>query len=92
MANKQDPLSALKAEPKAAKLLGDENALKALLQSQEAQTLAGMFQKLGGDGLRQAAQSAAAGDPAALQSILEQVMKDPAGAKAVENISKKAPK
>ena len=91
MANKHDPLSSLKADPKAAALLGDEGALKALLQCQEAQTLAGMLQRLGGAGLEQAAQSAAAGDPAALQSILGKVMDDPAGAKAMEQLRKKTP-
>lgn len=92
MQNKKDPLSALKSDPKAAALLGDEAALRGLLQSREAQALAEAFQKLGGDGLQQAAQSAAVGDPAAFQSILEKVMHDPAGAKAVEELSKKAPK
>ena len=89
---KQDPMDALKRDPKAAQLLGDQSALRALLQSQEAQTLAGLLQQMGGAGLQQAAQSAAAGDASALNDILKKVQADPQGAKAMETISKKTGK
>lgn len=89
---KQDPLNALKQDPSASKLLGDKAALAALLQSEEAKTLAGLFQRMGGDGLKQAAQSAVAGDGTALSAILEKVQSDPQGAKAMEAMGRKTGK
>ena len=86
---KQDPLSALKQDPKAASLLGDQKALAALLQSDEAKTLAQLLQSVGGDGLKQAATAAAAGDSGALGKLLEKVRADPRGAKAMESMDKK---
>lgn len=87
--SKQDPLNALKRDPQAASLLGDKEALAALLQSDEAKTLAQLFQRMGGDGLKQAATSAAAGDGAALGELLEKVRSDPRGAKAMESMDRK---
>lgn len=89
---KQDPMDALKRDPKAARLLGDQAALAALLQSQEAKTLAGLLQQMGGAGLQQAAQAATAGDASALNDILKRVQADPQGARAMEAISKKTGK
>ena len=86
---KQDPMDALKRDPQAAGLLGDPKALAALLQSNEAKTLAQLLQSVGGDGLKEAATSAAAGDGAALGKLLEKVRSDPRGAKAMENMDKK---
>lgn len=87
--SKQDPMSALKRDPQAAALLGDKEALAALLQSEEAKTLAQLFQSMGGDGLKQAATSAAAGDGAALGELLKKVRSDPRGAQAMERMDKK---
>lgn len=89
---KQDPIDALKRDPKAAQLLGDQAALTALLQSKEARTLAGLLQQMGGAGLQQAAQAATAGDASALNDILKKVQADPQGARAMEAISKKTGK
>lgn len=89
---KQDPMDALRRDPKAAQLLGDQAALKALLQSEEARTLAGLLRQMGGAELQQAAQSATAGDGAALNAILEKVHSDPQGARAMEAISRKTGK
>lgn len=86
---KQDPLNALKSDPQAAALLGDQKALRSVLQSDEAKTLAQLLQQLGGDSLKQAAQSAAAGDGAALGELLKRVQADPRGAKAMETMDKK---
>ena len=86
---KQDPLDALKQDPKAAALLGDKEALAALLQSDEARTLARLFEQMGGDDLKQAASSAVAGDGAALGALLKKVQADPKGAKAMEAMNKK---
>lgn len=90
--SKQDPLRALAQDPQAAALLSDQAALKSLLQSEEAKTLAALLQQMGGQGLGQAAQAAAGGDGAALGSILERVAADPAGARAMETIRKKTGK
>ncbi len=89
---KQDPMDALKRDPQAAQLLGDPVALKSLLQSQEAKTLAGLLQQMGGAGLQQAAQAATRGDASALSAILQKVQADPQGAKAMDSISKKTSK
>lgn len=90
--SQQDPLHALKQDPNASKLLGDTAALTALLQSDEAKTLASLFQRMGGDSLKQAAKSAAAGDGAALSAIVEKVRSDPQGAKAMEAMDRKTGK
>ncbi len=87
---KQDPMEALKRDPKAAALLGDQAALASLLRSKEAQTLAQLFQKVGGDQLRQAAQAAAGGDGAALGAIVDKVRANPEGARAMEAMDRKA--
>ncbi len=89
---KHDQMEALKKDPAAAALLGDQAALAALLQSKEAKALAEMFQRVGGDQLRQAAQAAAGGDGAALSAIVDKVRSDPAGAKAMEAIDRKTGK
>lgn len=86
-----DPtLDALKKDPQAAKLLSDPAGLKALLSSPETQTLMSLLSKQGGDGLKAAAQAAAKGKPEELMGLLNQVMRDPKGAKAVEEIQKKS--
>ena len=87
---KQDPMEALKKNPEAAALLADQAALSALLQSKEAQQLAQLFQQVGGDQLKQAAQAAAGGDGAALGAIVDKVRANPQGAKAIEAMEKKA--
>lgn len=90
--SKQDAMETLRKDPQAAALLGDQAALAALLQSQEARALADLFQRVGGDQLRQAAQAAAGGDGAALGAIVDKVRADPAGARAMEAISRKTGK
>lgn len=87
--SKQDPLKALKQDPQGAALLGDKQALAALLQSDEAKTLAQLLQSVGGDGLKAAAQSAAAGDGAALSQLVKKLQSDPRGAKAMASMDKK---
>lgn len=89
---KQDPMEALKRDPGAAALLGDQAALAALLQSEEAKTLAGLLQSVGGAGLQQAAQAAAHGDGSALSAIVDKVRADPKGAQAMAAMNKKTGK
>lgn len=88
----QDPMRALKRDPKAAALLEDQAALAALLQSEEAKTLAGLLQSVGGAGLQQAAQAAARGDSSALSAIVDKVRADPKGARAMAAMDKKTGK
>lgn len=85
-----DPtLDALKKDPQAARLLNDPAGLKALLSSPETQTLMSLLSRQGGDGLQAAAQAAAKGKPEELMSLLNRVMENPEGARAVEGIRKK---
>lgn len=88
----QDPMRTLKRDPKAAALLEDQAALAALLQSEEAKTLAGLLQSVGGAGLQQAAQAAARGDSSALSAIVDKVRADPKGARAMAAMDKKTGK
>lgn len=80
---------ALKNDPQAAKLLRDPKGLQALLSSPETQKLMALLNQNAGGGLQSAAQAAAAGKPEALMGLLEQVMGNPEGAKAVEGLKKK---
>lgn len=86
---KHDPMDALRHDPTGAQLLGDPKSLEALLKSPEAQTLASLFQQLGGDRLRDSAEAALSGDGKALGAILEKVQADPEGAKALRSMGKK---
>lgn len=89
--NQPDPtLKELSKDPKAAQLLGDPAALKALLTSPETQKLVSLLNQSGGSGLSAAAKAAAQGKPDALMGILNQVMASPEGARAAENFQKKA--
>lgn len=79
----------LKNDPQVAKLLRDPKGLQALLSSPETQKLMSLLNQNAGGGLQSAAQSAATGKPEALMGLLERVMGDPEGAKAVEGLKKK---
>jgi hypothetical protein len=79
----------LKKDPQAAKLLNDPEGLKALLSSPETQKLMALLNQKSGSSLRSAAQAAARGKPDALLGLLDQVMNDPQGAQAVEELKKK---
>ena len=64
-------------------------ALKALMQSQDGQTLMRMLtQGDQGAGLQRAVQSAAKGDTAAMVQMVNQIMQSPEGAQLVERINK----
>lgn len=91
--SKPDPtLDALKKDPKAAQLLGDPAALKALLSSPETQKLVSLLNQAGGASLQSAAKAAATGKPDALMGILNQVMGSPEGAQAAQAFQKKIQK
>lgn len=81
-----DPMDLLKQDPQAAQLLSDPEALRQLLSSPQAQTLANLLRRSGGADLRSAATAAAQGDGSSLSAILSRVSADPAGAKALEEL------
>lgn len=88
--NQNPDLNALKKDPQAAKLLGDPAALQSLLSSPETQKLVALLNQSSGGSLQAAAQAAAKGKPDALMGLLNQVMGSQEGARAVENLKKKA--
>lgn len=85
-----DPLQALRQDPQASRLFSDPAALRQLLASPQAQALASLLQKAGGDSLRAAAVSAARGENADLASILAQVSADPKGARALTELERQS--
>ena len=65
--------------------------LKALMQSQDGQTLMRLLtQKDSGASFQRAAQSAMQGNPAALTQMVQQIMQSPSGAALMERIRKAA--
>lgn len=73
----------------AEQLRKDPAALKALMNSQDGQTLMRMLtQGDQGAGLQKAVQSAAKGDTTAMVQMVNQIMRSPEGAQLVERINK----
>ena len=73
----------------AEQLRKDPAALKALMNSQDGQTLMRMLtQGDQGAGLQRAVQSAARGDTSAMVQMVNQIMRSPEGAQLVERINK----
>lgn len=73
--------------PEAAGLMKDPNALKALLQSAEAQKLIAMLSRQGD--IASAAQQAKAGNTGQLFSMLGQLQSNPEGARALNDLKGK---
>ncbi len=71
-----------------AKLLGNSNAVKQLLQSEDTKRMMQLLQGQGG--VQNAAQAAAKGDSAQLMGMMQQLMSSPEGAQLVERITKQA--
>ena len=63
-------------------------AISKLAQSGDAQRLMGLLRQ--GGGVEQAAQAAAAGDPAALMAMMDRLMHTPEGAALVDRIGTQA--
>ena len=85
-------LDAMLKSPQAAALLKNKDAVQQMAQSQEAQALLQMLDAKSSHGLQEAAQRAEHGDPKALFSLMQQVMKSPEGAKLIERINKTIPR
>ena len=67
----------------------DRKAVEQLAQSSDAQKLMALLKQQGG-GVQQAAREAAAGDPRALMSIMDQLMRSKEGAELVDRIGSQA--
>lgn len=83
-------LDAMLKSPQAAALMKNKEAVQRVAQSAEAQTLLQMLDS--GHGLQKAADQASQGDPKALFSLMQQVMKSPEGAQLLERINKNIPR
>lgn len=67
---------------------GNQEAIRRLASSGDAQQLVAMLRSRGG--VQQAAQAAAKGDTQPLMAMLDQLMNTPEGAQLVERISRQA--
>lgn len=68
--------------------LKEKGAIQQLLRSEDTKR---MIELLGTqDSVKGAAKAAAAGDPARLMGMMQQLMKDPEGAQLIERITKQA--
>lgn len=89
---KQSPLDHLIKDPKAAGLLQNKEAVERLLSSPDTQKLMELLNRSAGGGLKQAAEAAMKGDTGQIMGLMDQLMKDPEGAQAVQNINKSVSK
>ena len=85
-------LDAMLKSPQATALLKNKDAVQQVAQSQDAQALLQLLDAKSGHGLQEVAERAERGDPKALFSLMQQVMKSPEGAKLVERINKTIPR
>ena len=67
----------------------NRKAMERLAQSSDAQKLMELLQKQSGE-VKQAAQAAAAGDPARLMSMMDQLMRSKEGSELVDRIGAQA--
>ena len=67
----------------------NRDAITRLAKSSDAQKLMELLQKQSGE-VKQAAQAAAAGDPARLMSMMDQLMRSKEGAELVDRIDSQA--
>lgn len=72
----------------AAQQMKNKGAVQQLLQSEDTKRMMDMLSRQGG--VQGAAKAAAAGDPAQLMGMMQQLMNDPEGAQLVERITKQA--
>ena len=72
----------------AGELIKNRQAISKLAQSEDAQRLVQMLRQ--GGGVQDAAQAAAAGDPAQLLGMMRQLMNTQEGAQLVDRISRQA--
>jgi hypothetical protein len=83
----QPDLNQFAGDPKAAALLRNPAALKALLASPEARKLLTLLNEQNGANLHQAAQQAGAGNTAALSAMLKQLSQSAEGKAALDHLA-----
>ena len=81
-------LNALLKSAQAAELLKDKDTVQRVAQSKDTQALLQMLDDTSGHGLREAADRAEHGDPNALFTLMQQVVKSPEGSTLLERIKK----
>lgn len=81
----------LKKKPQAAKLLNNQEAMANVLKSPEAARLAELLKNSQGD-LESAAKLAMGGDTSQLMGLINNLMANPEGAEAIQNLNKNIPK
>lgn len=75
----------------AAQLLKNKALLEQVVRSDDAQRLMELLNQKAGNGLKEAADAAAQGNPTALLGMVRQVMGTQEGAKLVERLNQTAP-
>lgn len=75
----------------AAQLLKNKALLEQVVRSDDAQRLMELLNQKAGSGLKEAADAAAQGNPAALLGMVRQVMGTQEGARLVERLNQTAP-
>ncbi len=88
MANQQDKMNDLLKTSQAAQLLKNKSAVEHLVKTPETQQLMQMLNQSAGGGLKTAAEAAMKGDTSQLMGLMDRLMKDPDGAKAVERLNR----
>ena len=78
----------LSGTPQGKELLENQAALQKLLNSPDTRKVLQLLRERTGEQLQNAARSALAGDPAALQRLAEELSRDPAGAEAMERLNR----
>lgn len=85
----QSNLDALANDPKAAGLLKNKALLQTILNAPDTQRLLQLLDQKAGGELKQAASSAARGDPQALSGLVRQVMESQEGARLIQQLNQK---
>ena len=88
MANRQPNMNDLMKSPQAAQLLKNRTAVENLAKAPETQHLMNLLNQIAGGGLKSAAEAAMKGDTSQLMGLMDRLMKDPNGAKVVEQLNK----
>ena len=88
MANRQPNMNDLMKSPQAAQLLKNRTAVENLAKAPETQHLMNLLNQSAGGGLKSAAEAAMKGDTSQLMGLMDLLMKDPHGAKVVEQLNK----
>lgn len=84
----QQELEQMMKSPQAAKILQNKDSLMALANSPDAQKFMQLLKQKSGSELEAAANAAMKGDPAKLAALVNDLSKNPEGARVVQNLTK----